>query len=161
MSIVNVCNHWRLRKCFRYNDARRSSPISTGTIHPFDVGPSSAVIAERFAAYDMRIIVRRRSESNDPDRGTQNERGYLEDEDRDRRTMGDGRGWVLLAVSIGWFLSYGVRMVYPIFAPFFQAEFGLTLTTTGLLLSTLWGPTLWGRSRAEYSATGSVKGESS
>jgi len=52
---------------------------------------------------------------------------------------GDGRGWVLLAVSIGWFLSYGVRMVYPIFAPFFQAEFGLTLTTTGLLLSTLWG----------------------
>lgn len=51
----------------------------------------------------------------------------------------NGRGWILLAVSAGWFLSIGVRFTYPTIVPFLQKEFNLTLTTTGLLLTVLWG----------------------
>lgn len=50
-----------------------------------------------------------------------------------------GRGWILLSISAGWFLSFGVRLVYPALVPFFQSEFGMSLATAGLLLSVLWG----------------------
>lgn len=50
----------------------------------------------------------------------------------------DGRGWVLVAVSAGWFLSLGVRFVYPALIPFFRTEFGMPLSTAGLLLTLLW-----------------------
>lgn len=50
----------------------------------------------------------------------------------------DGRGWILLSISIGWFLSIGVRLVYPALAPFFRADFSIGLGTTGLLLTLLW-----------------------
>lgn len=51
----------------------------------------------------------------------------------------NGRGWILLAVSAGWALSIGVRFVYPALIPFLQTEFQISLTTTGLLLTMLWG----------------------
>ncbi|WP_418280899.1 MFS transporter [Halorubrum sp. DTA98] len=51
----------------------------------------------------------------------------------------DGRGWILLTVGIGWSLSIGVRFVYPALVPYFQSDFGIGLTTTGLLLTLLWG----------------------
>jgi len=50
-----------------------------------------------------------------------------------------GRGWILLAVGTGWALSIGVRFVYPALVPFFQSELRIGLTTTGLLLTVLWG----------------------
>ncbi|QLK27770.2 MFS transporter [Natrinema zhouii] len=50
-----------------------------------------------------------------------------------------GRGWILLAVGAGWALSIGVRFVYPALVPYFQDDFGIGLTTTGLLLTLLWG----------------------
>lgn len=50
-----------------------------------------------------------------------------------------GRGRVLFAVAIGWFLSLGVRVMYPALVPFFQDEFGISLTTAGLLLTGIWG----------------------
>lgn len=52
---------------------------------------------------------------------------------------GGDRGWILLAVAVGWALSIGVRLVYPALVPFFRAEFGIDLSTTGLLLTMLWG----------------------
>ncbi len=50
----------------------------------------------------------------------------------------DGRGWILVSISLGWFLSIGVRLVYPALAPFFRADFGIGFGTTGLLLTLLW-----------------------
>lgn len=49
-----------------------------------------------------------------------------------------GRGPILVAVAAGWFLSLGVRLVYPAILPYVRAEFGLDLATAGLLLTTLW-----------------------
>jgi MFS family permease len=51
---------------------------------------------------------------------------------------GDGRGWVLLAVSVGWLLGLGIRLVFPAVLPHIRAEFGMDLPTAGLLLSALW-----------------------
>lgn len=49
-----------------------------------------------------------------------------------------GKGGVLLAVAAGWFLSLGLRYVYPSMIPFFRGFFGFDLTVAGLLLSGLW-----------------------
>lgn len=50
----------------------------------------------------------------------------------------DGKGWILITVSAGWFLSIGVRFTYPSILPFLRTAFGMDLSTAGLLLSTLW-----------------------
>lgn len=50
----------------------------------------------------------------------------------------NGRGWILLAVAAGWFLSIGVRLIYPAVLPYIRTDFGLDLTTAGLLLTVLW-----------------------
>lgn len=49
-----------------------------------------------------------------------------------------GRGPMLVAVACGWFLSLGVRMVYPAVLPQLRADYGLDLTTAGLLITALW-----------------------
>lgn len=51
----------------------------------------------------------------------------------------DTRRTVLLAVSAGWFLSLGVRMVYPVLLPHLRTTYGFDLATAGLLLTVLWG----------------------
>lgn len=51
----------------------------------------------------------------------------------------DSRRPVLLGVSAGWFLSIGVRMMYPVLLPYFQRVYGLDLGTAGLLLTVMWG----------------------
>ncbi len=50
----------------------------------------------------------------------------------------DGNGWILFAIGTGWFLSIGVRVVYPAILPFLQEEFGISLTLAGLLLTLVW-----------------------
>ncbi|WP_459820896.1 MFS transporter [Halorubrum luteum] len=50
----------------------------------------------------------------------------------------DGKGWILLAVSIGWFFSIGVRFAYPTLLPFFQDAFSISLSMASLLVSILW-----------------------
>ncbi|ADD07480.1 major facilitator superfamily transport protein (plasmid) [Natrialba magadii ATCC 43099] len=49
----------------------------------------------------------------------------------------DGRGSILLALAGGWFLSMGVRMIYPVMLPHLREAYGLDLTTSGLLLTVL------------------------
>lgn len=44
---------------------------------------------------------------------------------------------VLVVVSIGWALSMGTRMVYPVLLPHFRTAYGLDLTSTGFLLTVL------------------------
>lgn len=50
----------------------------------------------------------------------------------------DGNGWILIAVGAGWFLSIGVRYIYPSVLPFIRESFGMDLTVAGFLLSALW-----------------------
>lgn len=50
----------------------------------------------------------------------------------------DGRGKVFVAVSAGWFLSIGVRMTYPVLLPYLRADYDLSLTMAGFLLTVLW-----------------------
>lgn len=50
---------------------------------------------------------------------------------------GGGRGKVLTAVTTGWFLSIGVRMIYPVMLPYLRSAYGLDLTAAGLLLTVL------------------------
>ena len=55
--------------------------------------------------------------------------GYLRD---------GGRGWILVAIAFGWFLSMGVRLSYPVILPHVRTDLGLDLSTAGLLLTVLW-----------------------
>ena len=50
----------------------------------------------------------------------------------------DGRGWILVTVSAGWFLSRGVRYIYPALLPFLREAFAMDLTTAGMLLTMIW-----------------------
>lgn len=51
---------------------------------------------------------------------------------------GDGRGWILIAIAFGWFLSMGVRLTYPVVLPHIRTDLNLGLSTAGLLLTVLW-----------------------
>lgn len=53
------------------------------------------------------------------------------------RLRADGRMGILAVVAAGWFLSIGIRMVYPVILPDLRAAYGLDLATAGLLLSVL------------------------
>lgn len=55
-----------------------------------------------------------------------------------RELWRDGNGWILVTVGAGWFLSIGVRYVYPSLVPFLRTAFDLDLVVAGLLLSALW-----------------------
>lgn len=50
----------------------------------------------------------------------------------------DGRGWILVAIAFGWFLSMGVRLSYPVALPHIRTDLGLELSAAGLLLTVLW-----------------------
>jgi predicted MFS family arabinose efflux permease len=50
----------------------------------------------------------------------------------------DGSPAVLLAVSFGWFLTLGVRVVYPTLLPQVTGEFGVSNATAGLFVGALW-----------------------
>lgn len=50
----------------------------------------------------------------------------------------DNRSRILLAIAAGWFLSIGVRLVYPVLLPYVRSEYDLSLTASGMLLSVLW-----------------------
>lgn len=58
--------------------------------------------------------------------------------DAGENLQGDGRGKALLAISAGSFLLIGVQMIYPVLVPELRAAYGLSLTTAGMLLSSLW-----------------------
>ncbi len=51
---------------------------------------------------------------------------------------GNGKGISLGAIALGWGLLMGIRMVYPVIIPYFETEFGMSLSVAGLLVSVLW-----------------------
>lgn len=55
-----------------------------------------------------------------------------------RGLWSEGRGTILLAVSIGWLVSIGVRLVYPALLPSIRADLEFDLTSAGLVVTVLW-----------------------
>lgn len=55
-----------------------------------------------------------------------------------RELMRSDRGPILVAVSSGWLLAIGIRLVFPVLLPQIRSEFGVDLTTAGVLLTVLW-----------------------
>jgi sugar phosphate permease len=51
---------------------------------------------------------------------------------------GGGSGKALVAIAMGWGLMIGTRMIYPVILPQLSAEFDLTLTTAGFLVTIIW-----------------------
>ncbi|AUX09879.1 major facilitator superfamily MFS_1 [Halalkaliarchaeum desulfuricum] len=54
------------------------------------------------------------------------------------RMWADGMGWILIVISVGWFLSLGTRLIYPVLIPEIALEFGIDYTSAGITLSVLW-----------------------
>lgn len=50
----------------------------------------------------------------------------------------DGRGWLLVVISVGWFLSLGVRLTFPALLPQIRVAFDFSLSEAGVLLMCLW-----------------------
>lgn len=50
----------------------------------------------------------------------------------------DGRGWILLTVSLGWALTIGTRIVYPALLPEMRLEFQFGYATAGVLVGLVW-----------------------
>lgn len=55
-----------------------------------------------------------------------------------RELRSEGRGWILLTVAVGWFLSIGVRLVFPALLPQISATFEVNLTGAGAVVTALW-----------------------
>lgn len=72
--------------------------------------------------------------------------------------LNDSRSPVLGAIAAGWFLSLGVRMVYPVLLPHIRTAYGLDLVMAGLLLTVLWGRTRLDNSREGSSPITSANG---
>lgn len=51
---------------------------------------------------------------------------------------GEGRGWVLLAIAIGWFFTLGLRFVVPAFLPQIRSTFHVSNATAGFVVTVLW-----------------------
>lgn len=51
---------------------------------------------------------------------------------------GEGRGWILLTVAVGWFLALGTQLIFPAIMPHLQAEFDLSLTLAGSIMAAMW-----------------------
>ena len=51
---------------------------------------------------------------------------------------GDGRGWLLAAVAIGWFLVLGMRFVVPGILPTITEDFTVSASEAGLAVTVLW-----------------------
>lgn len=59
-----------------------------------------------------------------------------------RRTVadlhGDGRGWSIVAVAVGWFLVVGTMLTVPAVLPNIKAEFALSNTGAGIAVTVMW-----------------------
>ncbi|MFC6905889.1 MFS transporter [Halalkalicoccus tibetensis] len=49
-----------------------------------------------------------------------------------------GTGKLLIVIALGWGLLNGTRMIYPVLLPQLSADFDLTLTTAGFLVTLIW-----------------------
>ena len=51
---------------------------------------------------------------------------------------GNGRGWTLLAIAVGWFFTLGLRFVVPALLPAIREDFVVSDTAAGAAITLLW-----------------------
>ena len=51
---------------------------------------------------------------------------------------GDGRGWALVAIAVGWLLILGTRITIPVLLPGIKATFGIDNATAGFTVTIIW-----------------------
>lgn len=51
---------------------------------------------------------------------------------------GDGRGWILFSVALGWAFTLGLRFLVPALLPQVKGAFDVTNATAGLAITALW-----------------------
>ncbi|WP_435176381.1 MFS transporter [Halorussus sp. AFM4] len=52
--------------------------------------------------------------------------------------QGDGRGWALVAIAVGWLLILGTRITIPVLLPGIKATFGIDNATAGFTVTVIW-----------------------
>jgi MFS family permease len=55
-----------------------------------------------------------------------------------RGLRGDGRGWLLVVVAIGWAFTLGMRFIIPTLLPQIETTFHISDAYAGLAITTLW-----------------------
>jgi predicted MFS family arabinose efflux permease len=58
--------------------------------------------------------------------------------DRVSALRGDGRGWIVLTISLGWFVTLGLRFVVPALLPRIKDGFGVDNAAAGLAVTVIW-----------------------
>ncbi|PSP71538.1 MFS transporter, partial [Halobacteriales archaeon QH_6_68_27] len=51
---------------------------------------------------------------------------------------GEGRGWLLLSVAVGWFFVLGMRFAVPGILPTITDDFTVSASEAGLAVTVLW-----------------------
>lgn len=51
---------------------------------------------------------------------------------------GDGRGWGLVAIALGWLLILGIRITIPVLLPGIKATFAIDNATAGFTITVIW-----------------------
>ncbi|MFW6385149.1 MAG: MFS transporter, partial [Halodesulfurarchaeum sp.] len=51
---------------------------------------------------------------------------------------GEGRGWFILFMAVGWFLTLGARYLIPAVLPAIKTDFGVGNTGAGLVVTVIW-----------------------
>ncbi|MFB6311768.1 MAG: nitrate/nitrite transporter [Salinirussus sp.] len=55
-----------------------------------------------------------------------------------RALVGNGKGRFLAPIALGWGLLLGTRVIFPVVLPYLRVDYGLSLSTAGLLVTVLW-----------------------
>lgn len=50
---------------------------------------------------------------------------------------GDGRGWALVAIAVGWLLILGTRITIPVLLPGIKATFDIDNATAGFTITVI------------------------
>ncbi|WP_440009785.1 MFS transporter [Halomicrococcus sp. SG-WS-1] len=58
---------------------------------------------------------------------------------------GDGRGWALVAIALGWLLILGTRITIPVLLPGIKTTFAIDNATAGFTITVIW--TVYGLSQ--------------
>jgi predicted MFS family arabinose efflux permease len=52
---------------------------------------------------------------------------------------GNGRGWALVAIALGWLLILGTRITIPVLLPGIKSTFAIDNATAGFVVTVIWG----------------------
>jgi sugar phosphate permease len=51
---------------------------------------------------------------------------------------GEGRGWALIVIALGWLLVLGMRIIIPVLLPGIKTTFAIDNATAGFTITVIW-----------------------